>query len=148
MMELVERLAHTLLHLSPQTMNDLAQFAGPWLYVVIGLIVFAETGLVVTPFLPGDSLLFAVGAVAASPNSPINLPIMAAILIAMAILGDAVNYLIGYRLGPKVFSRDDLWLLNRKHLQEAQRFYEKHGGNVCSVRGRYRPNELSPVRPL
>jgi membrane-associated protein len=130
MMELLERLAHTLLHLSPQSMNDLAQFAGPWLYVVIGLIVFAETGLVVTPFLPGDSLLFAVGAVAASADSPINLPLMAGMLIVMAIVGDAVNYLIGYKLGPKVFSRDDLWLLNRKHLLEAQRFYEKHGGKT------------------
>lgn len=130
MMELLSHVFETLWHLSPQTMNDLAQFAGPWLYVVIGVIIFCETGLVITPFLPGDSLLFAVGAVAASPDSPINLPFMAVLLIVMAVVGDAVNYLIGYRIGPKVFSRDDLWLLNKKHLVEAQRFYEKHGGKT------------------
>ncbi|MBX6312472.1 MAG: DedA family protein [Isosphaeraceae bacterium] len=129
-MEFLQRVIHTLLHLSPETMNDLAHYTGPWLYVVILAIVFAETGLVVTPFLPGDSLLFAVGAVAAHSQSPIHLPLMALLLIAAAILGDAVNYFVGYRLGPKVFSREDSWLLNKKHLLEAQRFYEKHGGKT------------------
>lgn len=129
-MELLEKVVHTLLHLSPQTMNDLALDAGPWLYVVLFAIVFIETGLVVWPFLPGDSLLFAVGAVAASPSSPVSLPLTAALLIVAAILGDAVNYAIGFHVGPKVFTKETSWLLNKKHLLEAQRFYERHGAKT------------------
>jgi membrane-associated protein len=100
------------------------------MYVVLFGIIFAETGLVVTPFLPGDSLLFAVGAVAASAGSPINLALTSCLLVVAAVLGDAVNYWIGYRIGPVVFSREDSWLLNKKHLTEAQRFYEKYGGKT------------------
>jgi membrane-associated protein len=111
-------------------MNELAGYVGPGLYVVLFAIVFAETGLVVTPFLPGDSLLFAVGAVAAHADSPISLGLTAALLIVAAVLGDAVNYFIGYRLGPRVFSREDSRLLNKKHLLEAQRFYDKYGGKT------------------
>lgn len=129
-MELLEKVVHTLLHLSPQTMNDLALDAGPWLYVVLFAIVFIETGLVIWPFLPGDSLLFAVGAVAASPSSPVSLSLTAALLIVAAVLGDAVNYAIGFYVGPKVFTRETSWLLNKKHLLEAQRFYERHGAKT------------------
>ncbi len=129
-MELLNQLFQTLLHLSPESMNQLAHAVGPWLYVVLFAIIFAETGLVVTPFLPGDSLLFAVGAVAAHPDSPINLPLMAALLVAAAVLGDAVNYFAGYWIGPKVFSREDSRLLNKSHLLKAQRFYDHHGGKT------------------
>jgi membrane-associated protein len=111
-------------------MNDLAHAVGPGLYVVLFAIVFAETGLVALPFLPGDSLLFAVGAVAAHPDSPISLPMTAVLLIVAAITGDAVNYALGYRIGPKIFSREDSRLLNRKHLLEAQRFYGRYGGKT------------------
>ena len=99
------------------------------LYIVLFAIVFAETGLVVTPFLPGDSLLFALGAIG-SRNVGINLPLITALLIVAAILGDAVNYWIGYRLGPKVFTRESSRLLNKKHLLRAQEFYDKHGGKT------------------
>jgi membrane-associated protein len=129
-MELIQKVVHTLIHLSPEAMNDLAQAVGPGLYAVLFAIVFAETGLVAVPFLPGDSLLFAVGAVAAHPDSPINLALVAVLLIIAAIAGDAVNYAIGYRLGPKVFSSERSWLLNKKHLDEAQRFYQKYGGKT------------------
>lgn len=129
-MEFLSKIVESLVHLSPESMNDLAAYAGPWMYVVLFAIVFAETGLVITPFLPGDSLLFAVGAVAAHPASPINLPMTAVLLIAAAVLGDAVNYFLGYRIGPKVFSREDSWLLNKKHLLEAQRFYDQYGGKT------------------
>ncbi len=132
-MEFLRRLFETLIHLSPESMNQLAGYVGPGLYVVLFAIVFAETGLVVTPFLPGDSLLFAVGAVAAHADSPISMPLTAALLIVAAILGDAVNYFIGYRIGPKVFSREDSWLLNKKHLLEAQRFYDKYGGKTIVI---------------
>src|SRR4051812_17226596 len=129
-MEFLRLLVHTLLPLSPDSMNELAHAVGPWLYVVLFAIVFAETGLVAVPFLPGDSLLFAVGAVAATPDSPISLPFTAALLIFAAVLGDAVNYAIGYRLGPKVFSSEGSRLLNKKHLIEARNFYDKHGGKT------------------
>ena len=137
-MTFLHQLWQTLWDLSPETMNAFAQTTGPWLYVVLVAIIFAETGLVATPFLPGDSLLFAVGAVAAHPDSPISLPMTAGLLIVAAVLGDAVNYAIGYRLGPKVFSREDSWLLNRKHLLEAQRFYEQYGGKTI-ILARFMP---------
>jgi membrane-associated protein len=114
----------------PDTLNTLALSLGDGLYVLLFAVIFAETGLVAVPFLPGDSLLFAVGAVAATPNSPINLPFTAVLLIFAAILGDAVNYWIGYRLGPKVFASEGSFLLNKKHLIEARNFYDKHGGKT------------------
>jgi membrane-associated protein len=114
----------------PDSLNALAASMGPGLYVLLFAIVFAETGLVITPFLPGDSLLFAVGAVAATPDSPVSLGLVATLLIVAAIAGDAVNYAVGYYVGPKVFRREDSRLLNKKHLLEAQRFYDKYGGKT------------------
>jgi membrane-associated protein len=137
-MPFLRTLYEALFHLSPETMNALATAAGPWLYVVLFAIIFAETGLVVTPFLPGDSLLFAVGAIAASPTSPISVTWTAVLLIVAAVLGDAINYAIGHRLGPKVFAREDTWILNKKHLMEAHRFYERHGGKTI-VLARFMP---------
>jgi membrane-associated protein len=138
MMEFVRQLFETLIHLSPESVNGLAQQVGPWLYVILFVIVFAETGLVATPFLPGDSLLFAVGAVAAHPSSPINLGVISALLIAAAVVGDAINYMAGYYLGPKMFSREQSWLLNRKHLLRAHEFYERYGG-ITIVLARFVP---------
>jgi membrane-associated protein len=117
------------LHLDVK-LNVLAGQLGPWLYVVLFAIVFCETGLVVTPFLPGDSLLFAVGALSATDGSPIDPLATAALLIAAAVLGDAVNYAIGRKLGPKIFNRPSSWLLNQKHLLRAKLFYEEHGGKA------------------
>jgi membrane-associated protein len=111
-------------------LNGLVAQLGPWFYVVMFAIIFAETGLVVTPFLPGDSLLFALGALAATPGSPISLPLMIALLIAAAVLGDAVNYAIGYRVGPAVFRYEKSWLFNKGHLLKAQAFYEKYGSKT------------------
>jgi len=136
-MELIRQLFDTLVHLSPDSVNTLAHQAGPWLYVILFGIIFAETGLVATPFLPGDSLLFAVGAVA-SPGSPINLGLVCLLLIVAAVTGDAINYAIGTYLGPKVFAREDTWLLNRKHLLEAHAFYERYGG-VTILLARFMP---------
>src|SRR5262245_47799389 len=99
------------------------------LYFVLFAIVFCETGLVVTPFLPGDSLIFAIGAVAAR-NIGVNIAIVAPGLIIAALLGDNVNYWLGRRLGPAVFKREDSKLLNRKHLLHAQAFYEQHGSKT------------------
>ena len=136
-MSILRQLLARLLHVEiakdatfPQLIGVLAEASGPWMYVILFAIIFAETGLVVVPFLPGDSLLFAVGAVAGAPDSPINLGLTAALLIAAAVLGDAVNYLVGYKLGPAVFSREDSKLLNKKHLNEAHAFYEKYGAKT------------------
>ena len=99
------------------------------LYVVLFAIVFCETGLVVTPFLPGDSLIFAIGAVAARQIG-ISIAIVAPLLICAALVGDNVNYWLGRRLGPAVFKREDSRLLNKKHLLHAQAFYEQHGSKT------------------
>jgi membrane-associated protein len=137
-MELISQLYQTLRHLSPDSVNALAHQVGPWLYVILFAIIFAETGLVATPFLPGDSLLFAVGAVTASAGSPIDLSLVCVLLIVAAVMGDAINYAIGLYLGPMVFSREDSWLLNRKHLKEAHEFYEKYGG-ITIILARFMP---------
>ncbi len=128
-MEFFSQLADYFLHLDVH-LNGLAITLDAWLYLVLFAIIFCETGLVVTPFLPGDSLLFAVGALAAIPGSPIDLPWLLPLLIVAAVAGDAVNYWIGYYVGPKVFKRESSWLLNRNHLLRAERFYEKHGGKT------------------
>jgi membrane-associated protein len=136
--EYVIELARSVIELNPTTLNQYADSLGPWLYAVLFGIIFAETGLVVTPFLPGDSLLFAVGAVAAHPASPIRLDLIALLLIIAAVVGDAVNYFLGYKIGPRVFSREDSWLLNKKHLLQAHNFYEEYGG-ITIILARFIP---------
>jgi membrane-associated protein len=108
------------------------QTFGPWLYVILFLIIFCETGLVVTPILPGDSLLFAVGALAARPDG-LNLGLVLASLSAAAILGDTVNYWIGAYMGPKVFHKKESRWLNPQHLQRTHAFYEKYGGKTIII---------------
>src|SRR2546422_5637152 len=111
-------------------LNQWAMDLGPWLYLLLFGIIFCETGLVVTPILPGDTLLFAVGALAASKDSALSLPFMIVLLWAAAVLGDAANYAVGLRVGPKVFASETSRLLNKKHLLRTQEFYQKHGGNT------------------
>lgn len=138
-MDLVQQLFDFVIHFSPASLNTLANaVGGTWLYVILFAIIFAETGLVVTPFLPGDSLLFAAGAVAAHPDAPIQIVPLTALLIVAAILGDAVNYAIGWYVGPKVFSREDSRLLNRHHLMQAHEFYEKYGA-ITIILARFMP---------
>ncbi|HXG12284.1 MAG TPA: DedA family protein [Gemmataceae bacterium] len=128
-MELIQQFVDIFLHLD-KVLPDYANQLGPWLYLVLFAIIFCETGLVVTPFLPGDSLLFAVGAVAALPDSQLSVPLLLVLLIGAAVLGDAVNYMIGYRVGPRVFTSETSRLFNKKHLIRTQRFYEKYGGKT------------------
>ena len=128
-MELLASLWHIFLHLDVH-LNAWAGTLGPWLYGLLFLVVFCETGLVVTPFLPGDSLLFAAGALASRAGSPIDLWLLAPLIFAAAVLGDSANYEIGRWLGPKVFTRKDSWLLNQNHLHKAHAFYEKYGGKT------------------
>lgn len=130
-MEFFRRLYDLLRHLGEDDKwRAMIDYMGtPMLYGILFAIVFAETGLVITPFLPGDSLLFALGAMGAR-DIGINLPLITILLIVAAVLGDAVNYWIGYKLGPAVFKREDSRLLNKKHLLKAQEFYEKYGGKT------------------
>jgi membrane-associated protein len=137
-MELLNRVFDTIFHLSPEKLGELAAYAGPWMYVILFLIIFCETGLVATPFLPGDSLLFAAGTVAAFPNSTINMPLLTGLLILAAVLGDGVNYAIGAWAGPKVFHYEDSRWLNKRHLLKAQSFYEKYGAKTI-VLARFAP---------
>jgi membrane-associated protein len=117
------------LHLDKH-LDQLAVTLGPWLYAVVLAVVFCETGLVVTPFLPGDSLLFAFGMLAAREGSQLDVGLSALLLIAAAIAGDGVNYWIGAIVGPKVFHYENSRLLNKKHLLRAHEFYERHGGKT------------------
>jgi len=128
-MDLISQGIEMFLHLD-RHLNEWAGMLGPWLYLVLFLIIFCETGLVVTPFLPGDSLLFAVGALAAVEGSVLHLPTIAVLLIIAAIVGDAVNYAIGARIGPAVFSREDSRFLKKQHLIRTHEFYERHGGKT------------------
>lgn len=130
-MDFLNRLFHTLFPLTQKGLNEFVAFVGPGtFYVTIFLIIFCETGLVVTPFLPGDSLLFALGAIGAAEDAAFSLPLMTLLAIVAAVLGDAANYWIGHRLGPAVFRREDSRLLNKKHLLRAQEFYEKYGAKT------------------
>jgi len=127
-MEFFHQLIQTLWHLSPDSLNQFIAYVGPLkLYIVLFCIVFCETGLVILPFLPGDSLLFALGAVAAAPGSPLSFPVVAITLCAAANCGDLLNYMLGRRIGPSIFSKEGSRLLNKKHLLEAHAFYERHG---------------------
>src|SRR5262245_11034091 len=122
---------HEFLGLFRDLKGTLESWSGePWFPWVLFAILFAETGLVVTPFLPGDSLLFAVGAVVGGGRSGVDLPTLIVVMCVAAILGDAVNYQIGRHLGPAVFSSETSRLLNRKHLLKAEAFYEKYGGKT------------------
>jgi membrane-associated protein len=110
---------------------------GPWIYVLLFAIIFAETGLVVTPFLPGDSLLFAIGALTAIPNG-LDFGTLAVTLIAAALIGDTVNYNVGRWLGPKLFNRPNSKILNPAHLKRTQDFYLAYGGKTI-VLARFLP---------
>lgn len=104
---------------------------GAWVYGILFLIVFCETGLVITPFLPGDSLLFVAGTLAgAALLDPV---LLSAVLIAAAILGDSLNYAIGRKVGPAIYKRPDSRFIKQAHLQKTQQFFEKHGGKTIII---------------
>ena len=136
----MEYVVDLFLHLDVHLAEFVATY-GTWVYAMLFAIIFIETGLVIWPFLPGDSLLFAAGALAAT--GVLDIRVIAVLLVAAAIAGDAVNYSIGRYAGPKVFSAHDYQgflhkLLNRDHLDKAHAFFEKHGG-MDVVSGRFVP---------
>lgn len=103
---------------------------GFWTYLALFAVIFCETGLIVTPFLPGDSLLFAAGSIAAQPDNSFNIIALFLLLFLASILGNQINFLIGRALGPRIFSANDSWLFNKKHIQKTHAFYEKNGGKT------------------
>jgi len=119
-----------------QTLAVIAAQYGPWLYALLFAIIFAETGLVVFPFLPGDSILFISGTVVAAAG--LNVHTLVVVLIIAAILGDSVNYAIGHYIGPKVFDRPDSRWFKQQHLRRTQDFYDRYGG-VTIIIGRFVP---------
>lgn len=110
-------------------LDVIIQQYGIWTYMILFVVVFCETGLVVTPFLPGDSLLFAAGALAGRPESPLNPTMLFLLLTAAGILGDTVNYWMGNYIGPRAFS-GNIRFLKKKHLDRTHEFYERHGGKT------------------
>ena len=131
-MEYVSHFVDLFLHLDKH-LAELVRDYGTWTYLVLFVIVFCETGLVVTPILPGDSLLFAAGAIAALPSAELNPHLLVVLLTVAAVLGDAVNYQIGRYIGPAVFKRESGRFFKREHLEKTHAFYERYGGKTIII---------------
>jgi membrane-associated protein len=127
-MDTIQAIIDFILHIDEHLVRIVSDYK-TWTYLILFLIIFAETGFVVTPFLPGDSLLFATGAIIANPESGLNILLMCVLLIVAAILGDLVNYHIGKYIGPKAFS-GRYRLLKKEYLLKTQSFYDKYGGKT------------------
>lgn len=128
MIDIITSLIDFILHIDQHLVTIISDYK-TWTYVILFAIIFAETGFVVTPFLPGDSLLFAAGALIAKPETGLNIFVTMILLIIAAILGDMVNYAIGNKIGPRAFS-GRIPFLKAEYLARTQEFYEKHGGKT------------------
>ncbi|PWC15944.1 DedA family protein [Brenneria corticis] len=128
-MEFIRFIIDFILHIDVHLAELVAQY-GVWIYAILFLILFCETGLVVTPFLPGDSLLFVAGALAALPSNALDVHLMVFLMLVAAILGDAVNYTIGRLFGEKLFSNPDSKIFRRSYLDKTHQFYARHGGKT------------------
>lgn len=128
-MELIHFIIDFILHIDVHLAELVAQY-GVWIYAILFLILFCETGLVVTPFLPGDSLLFVAGALAALPSNALDVHLMVVLMCIAAILGDAVNYTIGRLFGEKLFSNPNSKIFRRSYLDKTHQFYARHGGKT------------------
>lgn len=135
-MEVIQTLIDFILHIDKHLVEIVSNYQ-TWTYLILFLIIFAETGFVVTPFLPGDSLLFAAGAIIAKPESGLNIFLACGLLIIAAILGDLVNYHIGKYIGPRAFS-GKYKLLKKEYLEKTQTFYDKYGGKTI-IYARFMP---------
>lgn len=127
---MISTLIDFILHIDQHLVHLSAQY-GPWIYAILFVVIFCETGLVVTPFLPGDSLLFAAGGIAAIGG--MNIHVMVLLLLAAAILGDAANFMIGKYFGQKLFANPDSKIFRRSYFEKTHAFYEKHGGKTIII---------------
>ena len=132
---MITALIYSLLALD-QTVATLAGQYGAWVYAMLFVVIFAETGLVVCPFLPGDSILFIAGTVVAVAD--LNVHVLVGVLIIAAVLGDSVNYAVGHYIGPKAFQRQDSRWFKQEYLRRTQAFYDKYGG-ITIIIGRFVP---------
>jgi membrane-associated protein len=131
-MESLHQLLSYVLHIDQHLILFVSTY-GAWTYALLFLIIFCETGLVVTPFLPGDSLLFAAGTIAASSGGSLNIHLLFLLLVIASIIGNGVNYFIGRLVGPKVLFSNKSWLFNKKYLGKAHAFYERFGGKTIII---------------
>ncbi|NTW10293.1 MAG: hypothetical protein HGA26_02915, partial [Chlorobiaceae bacterium] len=129
---LLSFIADFIIHIDTHLVSLMAEY-GYWIYGILFLIVFCETGLVVTPFLPGDSLLFAAGTLASLKGSSLDPNILLLVFCSAAFIGDNLNFFIGRRLGPKVFGFKKSRFFNPEHLSLTHAFYEKHGGKTIII---------------
>ncbi len=129
-MEFIKYLIDLFLHLDVHLHSIILQY-GTLTYIILFMVIFGETGLVVVPFLPGDSLLFAAGTFAAKGS--FNLHLLIILLAAAAILGDTVNYWIGHFIGPKIFEKENIRFLKKEYLEKTHKFYEKYGGKTIII---------------
>jgi membrane-associated protein len=127
-MDMILQFIDFVIHLDQEKLQLLIQQFGPWFYGLMFLIIFCETGLVITPFLPGDSLLFALGTLCVAGG--LDLTTLAVLLCVAAVLGDTVNYACGAWLGPRIFKGENVRLLNRKHLDKTREFFDRYGGKT------------------
>jgi membrane-associated protein len=128
-MDIIHWIIDFALHIDVHLADLIAQY-GIWIYAILFLIIFCETGLVVTPFLPGDSLLFVAGTLAAIGSNHINVHLMVLLLICAAVLGDSCNYFIGKFFGEKLFTNPNSKIFKQSYLEKTHNFYEKHGGRT------------------
>lgn len=128
-MEYVQFLFDFIIHIDVHLAQLVSEY-GIWIYAILFIIIFCETGLVVTPFLPGDSLLFVAGALCALPDNGMNVHLIVLLLVLAAILGNLSNYLIGRLFGRKLFSKPDSKIFKQSYLEKTHRFYEKYGGKT------------------
>lgn len=135
-MDYLQHFFHFILHVDVYLTSFVATYGG-LTYILLFAIIFCETGLVITPFLPGDSLLFAAGSIAANEQSNLSIQLLTVSLLLASMLGNKANYMIGRTLGPRVFTSKSKWL-NKKYLEEAHSFYEKHGG-ITIILARFIP---------
>jgi membrane-associated protein len=131
-MDTIHYLINFILHIDTQLVSFIAAY-GKWVYALLFLIIFCETALVIFPFLPGDSLLFATGALTANATSNLNIHFLFILLFTASVLGNMVNFMLGKLIGPKVFHSSDSIFLNKKYLQRTNQFYRKYGGKTIII---------------
>jgi membrane-associated protein len=136
-MDIINSFFNFITHLDTHMVTFVALY-GKWVYSILFLIIFFETALVITPFLPGDSLLFATGALTAKATGELNIHLLFLLLVVASITGNMVNYFIGRMIGPRVFRSNSSLFLNKKYLERAHRFYQEYGGKTI-ILARFMP---------
>src|SRR3990167_5966092 len=131
-MDILHYLTQFVLHLDEHLIAFVTAY-GAWTYVLLFLIIFCESGIIFTAFLPGDSLLFATGALTANMSGILNIHLLFILLVVASVSGNGLNYFTGKWIGPRIFFSGNSWIFNRKHVENAHRFYERYGGKAIVV---------------